>query len=178
MILGMPRGRLYHRRMVEVSQGGRLRRAGVGGVVALWTFFDALVLGLPIMIVSAVSGRPLIVFLVGCGLYSTFNIGSCRWIERQWDDWIVGSSFGRRLEKLRAGKRAQRAIARITDGSAFAFGVAAVVLSASEVIALHRLATGRGAGRRRILAASFAPAVVYTALCTSIGWLVHQLLWG
>jgi hypothetical protein len=163
--------------MVEVSIGGKVRRAGVGAVVAAWTFFDALVLGLPIMIVSAVTGRPLIVFVVGGGLYSLFNIGSCRWIERQWDDWIVGSSFGTRLEKLRSGTRAQRVIARITDGSPFAFGVAAVILSACEVIALHRLATGRGAGRRRILAASLAPAVVYTTLCTSIGWLVHQLLY-
>jgi hypothetical protein len=164
--------------MVEVSSSGKVRRAGVGALVALWTFFDALVLGLPIMIVSTVTGHPLIVFLGGGSLYAAFNIGSCRWIERQWDDWIVGSSFGVRLERLRTGQRAQRVIARITDGSAVAFGVGAVILSACEVIALHRLATGRTAGRRRILAASFAPAVVYTALCTSIGWLLHQLFLG
>ncbi len=88
--------------MVEVSSVGKVRRAGVGAVVALWTFFDALVLGLPILLVSAVTGRPVLVFLVGASLYALFNIGSCHWIERQWDDVVVGSSFGRRLEQLRA----------------------------------------------------------------------------
>ena len=88
----------------------------------------------------------------------------------------MGSSLGRRLEQLRTAKRAQRAIEWITDGSAFGFGVAAVILSASEVIALHRLVSGASAGRRRILAASFAPALVYTTLCTSLGWILHTLL--
>jgi hypothetical protein len=162
--------------MVEVSREGSVRRAGVGAVVALWAFADAIILGLPIMIASTATGRPVVVFLVGGGLYSLFNIGSCRWIERQWDDWIVGSSFERKLEKLRTGKRAQHAVERITGGSVKAFGVAAVVLSASEVIALHRLATGHSAGRARIVAASLAPAIVYTTLCTSIGWFLHQLL--
>ena len=164
--------------MVEVSSVGKVRRAGVGAAVALWTFFDALVLGLPILLASALTGRPVLVFLVGGSLYALFNIGSCHWIERQWDDVVVGSGFGRRLEQLRAAKRAQRGIKWIADGSATGFGVAAVVLSASEVIALNRLATGRTAGRKRILAASFAPAVVYTTLCTSMGWLLHQLIFG
>jgi len=149
---------------------------GVGALVAVWTLFDALVLGVPILILVAVSGRAVGVFLIGGALYASFNLGSCHWIERRWDDWVVGSRLGRRLEQLRTSKRAQRPIARITNGSPSRFAIAAVVLSASEVIALHRLATGVNAGRRRILAASVAPAVVYTTLCTSLGWVLHTVL--
>src|SRR5215204_6051962 len=116
--------------MTQVSPRSK-GRAGIGAMVAVWTLFDALVLGVPILIVTAVSGRALAVFLIGGALYASFNVGSCRWIERQWDDWIVGSSLGRRLEQLRTAKRAQRAIEWITHGSASGFGVAAVILSAS-----------------------------------------------
>ncbi len=162
--------------MTQVAPRSKGRLAGVGALVAVWTLFDALVLGVPILIVVAVSGRAVGVFLIGGMLYAAFNLGSCRWIERQWDIWIVESSLGRRLELLRTAKRAQRPIAWITDGSASGFAIAAVVLSASEVIALHRLVTGASAGRRRVLAASVAPALVYTTLCTALGWLLHTVL--
>jgi hypothetical protein len=132
-----------------VSGGGRRvagqQKAprGVGALVVLWTFADGIILGIPTIILAAV-WNAVIVFIIGAAVYTLFNLGSCRWIDDKWDTWIVGTSFEQRLDKVRNGKRARRPVELIGRGSRFWFGLAAVLLSASQVVApaANRLSPG------------------------------------
>jgi hypothetical protein len=71
--------------------------AGVGSLVLAWTFFDGVILGLPIFVVSMVTELPVIAFAVGAVGWILFNFGAGHWIEREWDTWIVGTRFETKL---------------------------------------------------------------------------------
>jgi hypothetical protein len=87
----------------------------------------------------------------------------------------VGTSFEQRLDKVRNGKRARRPVELIGRGSPFWFGLAAVLLSASQVVAIHRIITGMRTWERRIVVASLAPAILFTAIFAFVGWLVQDV---
>jgi hypothetical protein len=155
---------------VSEDQGrSKARVAGVGTLVAAWTFFDGIILGLPILLVAFAWDRPVIVFVVGALLWILANVAVCRWIDREWDSWIVGTSFETRLEAFRNGKRARRPVELVTRGSPFWFGLAAILTSAGEVVALHRLVVGGSATRGQELAAALAPALFWAALFSVAG---------
>ncbi len=77
-----------------------------GTLIGIYTIADATTVGLLIVIVSAWTHAPLILFAVAAVLLTIVNLGCCRWIQRRWDEWI-GSGIARRiearLEKMRRG---------------------------------------------------------------------------
>ena len=161
--------------MVEERDSGK-RLAGVGSLILAWTFFDGLILGLPILFVEVFLGLPLIVFAIGAAIWALLNIGAGTWIEREWDAWIVGTRFEAKLERMRNGKKATRAIGWITRGSPIFYALAGVATSASQTIAFHRLVAGHPAERSRFLAAALGPAIFWTALFTAVGYAAHQAI--
>src|SRR5262249_191012 len=132
------------------------RALWAGPLVAVWTFFDGVLVGFPILVLSTMWPPPL-VLAGGATLWITMNVVACRWIEREWDTWVGGRGLEQRLSQLRSRPRGERAVARISAGSPLAFGVGAVLLSACQVIALHRIATGAPTGASRRHAAAIAP---------------------
>ncbi len=56
------------------------------------------------------------------------------------------------------------------EGSVFWFGLAAILLNAFWVVAIARVLTGSPVGRRRILVASTAYAIVWAAVFALIGY--------
>jgi hypothetical protein len=160
--------------MVSVERPGRLRVVGVGLFVALWAFADGLIIGLPVLGATIATGRPMVVYAVGALVYALLNLGVCRWLDDQWDTWVVGSGFETRLLKLRDGKRARGAVAKIERGTARGYGVAAALLSASQVVALHRVITGEPTEPHERTIASVVPALLYPALYALVGWVVYR----
>jgi len=161
--------------MVERRESGK-RLAGLGSLVLAWTFFDGLILGVPILLVTTAIGLPLIVFAIGAVVWAVVNLGVCGWIEREWDAWIVGTRFETKLEKFRTKDRVQRPIEWIAHGSPILFALAAILTSAGETIALHRLIAGRSARRSRFLGACLGPALFWSALFAGFGFVVHQTM--
>ena len=97
------------------------RSAAIGTVVSVFTFFDALLIGLPLVVLAAWV-NPLIVWGVASGILIWVNASACGWVDRQWDVWIAGSRFEQRLQKVRDSKRARRPIEWINRGSDAWFG--------------------------------------------------------
>lgn len=152
------------------------RLAGIGSLVLAWTFFDGLILGLPIMIVAGVTELPLIVFAIGAAAWTVLNIGAGHWIEGKWDTWIVGTRFEARLERFRNGKRAQRVVGWITRGSPILYALAGITTSASQTIALHRLVTGHSAERSRFLGAAIGPALFWSGFFALVGFVFREVI--
>jgi hypothetical protein len=151
------------------SRTQRVRAAGVGALVAIWTFFDAILIGLPILPLAAWT-QPLIVFVIGSVVVTLINVAACGWVDRQWNVWIAGTRFENRMQKIRSGKRARRPVEWIGRGSDVWFAPAATLLNAVQVIALVRLITGHTAGSRRILVASMAYSIFYAGLFSLLGF--------
>ena len=154
---------------------GAARSIGIVPLIAVWTFFDGVIIGFPILVVSTV-WRPLFAFAIGATVWISLNLLTCRWIDREWDARVVGSRLASRLDKARTGERAQRAVTRIANGSTLAFGVTAVLLSAGQVFALNRIAAGPPVERSRRLAAAIAPALCWGGLYASIGFLLQGVV--
>jgi hypothetical protein len=156
-------------------------KAGVAGalgivpLIAVWTFFDGVIIGFPIL-VAATLWRPLMAFVIGATVWITLNLLTGRWIDREWESRVVGTRLETRLDKARSGERAQRAVARVANGSTLAFGVGAVLLSAGQMFALNRIAAGPPVSRSRRLAAAVSPAICWGGLYATFGFLLHEAL--
>ena len=100
------------------------------------------------------------------------------WINRRWDSWLGGSKVQARLNKIRDGKKVRRAVDRITRGSPLWFAIAAITLSAGQVIILFRIATGRATNRGQQLCACLAPAIFFSGVFALVGGLAHEAIYG
>jgi uncharacterized membrane protein len=154
------------------------RTAVVGTVVAIYTFFDSMLIGVPILVLAAWL-NPLVVAVVALVVVTLLNYAACSWVDRQWDLWLSGSRFEQRLEKVRNSKRARSPVKWIERGSDAWFFLAAALLNAVEVVALARLIGGRPVDNHRILVASvgFAAfcAVIFSAIGFALGDVIRAL---
>ena len=77
-------------------------QATIGAVIAIYTFFDALLIGLPILLLTAWL-NPLAVFVGTLVVVTLLDLATCRWVDRQWDAWVAGTRFEARMQKVRTG---------------------------------------------------------------------------
>jgi len=143
-------------------RASRAWTAGVGALVSAWTFFDGFIIGGPLLVVAE-AGGPLAAFLAGTVAWTLMNLLVCAWINRQWQSWVTGSRVEAKLHKIRDGRLARRPVAWISRGSPVWFALAAIALTAGQVVVLFRLATGRATSKAQEIAAAFGEAVVFSA---------------
>jgi hypothetical protein len=149
---------------------GAARTGAIGAVVTAFAFFDGVFVGAPIAILAA-SLRPLLVFVGAACAVSLLSIGCCRWLDRRWDDWLLGhgAKVERRLERIRASRLMQHPVAWIEGSSDRRYAVAAAIVNPILVVALARSVAGRPIGERRIVLGSIAYAIPYVAIWTIVG---------
>lgn len=146
------------------------RTGAAGTVVAAFAFFDGVFVGAPIAIM-AMSLRPLPVFVGACCAVSFLSIGSCRWLDRRWDEWLLGhgTRIEHRLERIRASRLMRHPVAWIKSSSDRRYAVAAAVVNPILVLALAKSVGGTPISKRRILLGSIAYALPYVAMWTVVG---------
>lgn len=165
--------------MEDAAAPSKARKTGLVGVfVGVWTVLDGLIIGVPIIIVATTWGRLLITFAIGAFVWSVVNLWVTGWINRRWDSWLSGSKVEAHLNKIRDGKKVRRAVEWITRGSPLWFAIAAITLSAGQVIILFRIATGKATNRGQQLCACLAPAIFFSGLFSFIGWAAHKAING
>jgi hypothetical protein len=149
---------------------GAARTGAIGAIVAAFAFFDGVFVGAPIAILAA-SLRPLLVFVGAASVVSLLSIGCCRWLDRRWDDWLLGhgAKVERRLEKIRASRLMLHPVAWIEGSSDRRYAVAAAIVNPILVVALARSVAGRPISERRIVLGSIAYAIPYAAMWTIVG---------
>lgn len=149
---------------------GAARTGAAGAVVAAFAFFDGVFIGLPIA-VMALAFRPLLVFVCASCAVTFLSVGCCLWLERRWDDWLLGhgAKIERRLERVRTSRLMQRPVAWIHSSSDRRYAVAAAVVNPILVLALARSVGGTRIGNRRLLLGSIAYAIPYVAMWTIVG---------
>ncbi len=162
------RGRMSSTRQAARGRG-RTGAVAVGALIGALSIFAALIFAVPILIL-AMNFNALIVFAVAFVMLILINLWACNWIDRNWDQWIAGTRFEVRMQKVRNGKRAKRPTDWINRGSDRGFALATALLDAIQVIALTRLITGRPAGTRRIVLASIVYSLVFAGLYSLIGF--------
>jgi hypothetical protein len=150
---------------------GTARSGAVGTVVVGFAFFDGVFLGAPIALLAA-TFRPSLVYVVATALVIVIVIGSCRWLERRWDDWFSGNGtrVEGRLEQMRKSRLLAHPVAWIQRGSDRWYAFAAAVANPILVAALARLMAGQPVGERRVLLGAVAYAVPYVALWSLVGF--------
>ena len=124
-------------------------RTGVVGIAVVgFAFFDGILLGFPIALLAA-SFRPSLVYAAATTAVVLLVIGSCRWIDRHWEDWFSGNGarIERRLESMRASRLLAHPVAWLQRGSDRSYAFAAAVANPILVAALARV-IGGSAGRR------------------------------
>jgi hypothetical protein len=149
---------------------GAARTGAAGTVVAAFAFFDGVFIGVPIAII-AVTVRPLPVFVGASCAVCFLSIGCCRWLDRRWDEWLLGhgTRIEHRLERMRASRLMQHPVGWIQSSSDRRYAVAAAVVNPILVLALARSIGGTTIGTRRILLGSIAYAIPYVAMWTVVG---------
>ena len=160
---------------IAPNRGTKTGTVAVGTVIAILSIFDALIFGLPTLLL-ALYFNPLAVFVVALAILVLVNVWACTWIDRKWDAWIVGTRFETRMQKVRTGKRAKRPTDWIQRGSNLWFAFAAVLLNAIQVIAVTRLITGRAVGKRRIVIASIAYSLFVAGIFSLFGFALGDVV--
>ena len=139
-------------------------------MVAALAFFDGVVLGAPVAVLAA-SFRPLIVYVVATTVAIVVVIASCRWVDRRWDDWLLGqrqphgeetrSNAGEPIDEASGGLDRARLgpLVRVCGGSC----------NPILVLASARSISGKPVGDRRILLGSVAYAIPYVAMWSLVG---------
>jgi hypothetical protein len=147
------------------------RSGAAGTVVAGFAFFDGVFLGAPIALLAA-TFRPSLVYVVATAAVVVIVVGSCRWLERRWDDWFSGNGtrMEGRLERMRGSRLLAHPVAWMERGSDRWYAFAAAVANPILVAALARLLGGKPVGRRRVLLGAVAYAVPYVALWSLVGF--------
>ena len=155
---------------IRVEMVAAARTGATGAVVTAFAFFDGVFVGAPIAILAA-SLRPLLVFAGAACAVSFLSIGCCRWLDRRWDDWLLGhgGKVERRLERMRASSLMRRPVTWIEGSSDRRYAVAAAIVNPILVVALARSVAGAPIGERRIVLGSIAYAIPYAAMWTIVG---------
>ena len=93
------------------------RTGVVGFAVVGFAFFDSILLGLPIALLAAFF-RPSLVYAAATTAVVLLVIGSCRWIDRHWEDWFSGNGtrIEHRLESMRASRLLAHPVAWLQRG--------------------------------------------------------------
>ena len=150
---------------------GRTARTGAAGTIVVgFAFFDSVFLGAPIALLAASFGTPL-VYLAATVLVVLVVIGSCRWLDRRWDDWFSGngSRIQDRLEGMRNSRLLAHPVAWIQSGSDRGYAFAAAVANPILVATLARVIGGEPVGERRVLLGAVAYAIPYVAMWSIVG---------
>ena len=149
----------------------------VGTVVAAFAFFDSVLLGVPIALLAA-SFRPSLVYAGATVAVALLVIGSCRWLDRHWDDWFSGNGarIEHRLESMRASRLLAHPIAWLQRGSDRSYAFAAAVANPILVAALSRFIGGTAVGERRVVLGAVAYAIPYVAMWSIVGYAVGKSL--
>lgn len=149
---------------------GAARTGAAGIVVAAFAFFDGVFVGAPIAVLAA-SLRPLLVYVGASCAVSLLSIGCCRWLDRRWDDWLLGHGvrMERRLAGMRTSRLMQHPVAWVQGSSDRRYAVAAAIVNPILVVALARSIGGGRIGERRIVLGSIAYALPYVAMWTLVG---------
>jgi hypothetical protein len=149
---------------------GAARTGAVGTIVAAVAFFDGVFIGAPIALLAA-SFRPSLVYVLATVVVVFLVIGSCRWVDRRWDDWFSGNGtrIEMRLEKMRASRLMAHPVAWIQRGSDRWYALAAAVANPILVATLARFVGGKPIGERRIFLGAVAYAIPYVALWSIVG---------
>jgi hypothetical protein len=152
---------------------GAARTGAASTVVAAFAFFDGVFVGAPIAVLAA-SLRPLLVYVGAACAVAMLSIGCCRWLDRRWDDWLLGhgTRIERRLAGMRASRLMQHPVAWIQGSSDRRYAVAAAIVNPILVVALARSIGGRRISDRRIVLGSIAYALPYVAMWTVAGVVV------
>ena len=145
------------------------RTSAAGTVVGAVAFFDGVFVGAPVAVLAA-SLRPLLVYVGAACAVSLLSIGCCRWLNRRWDDWLLGhgARIERRLAGMRASRLLQHPVAWIESTSDRRYAVAAAIVNPILVVALARSIGGTQIGDRRIVLGSIAYALPYVAMWTVV----------
>jgi hypothetical protein len=146
------------------------RTGVVGTAVVGFAFFDSILIGLPIALLAA-SFRPSLVYAAATIAVVLLVIGSCRWIDRHWDDWFSGNGarIERRLETMRASRLLARPVAWLQRGSDRSYAFAAAVANPILVATLARVIGGAPVGERRVVLGAIAYAIPYVAMWAIVG---------
>jgi len=152
---------------------GAARTGAAGTVVAAFAFFDGVFVGAPIAVLAA-SLRPLFVYVGASCAVAMLSIGCCRWLDRRWDDWLLGhgARIERRLAGMRTSRLMQHPVAWIEGSSDRRYAVAAAIVNPILVVALARSIGGGRISDRRIVLGSIAYALPYVAMWTVAGVVV------
>ena len=142
-----------------------------GALAVGYALIDAYLFGVPIAAI-AIWGNVLVAFVLGAVAWTLANIAACNWVDRDWAAFAAGSGkkIEAKLQKVRSSSVLSHAVGWIERGSVFWFGLAAILLNAFWVVAIARVLTGSPVGRRRILVASTAYAIVWAAVFALIGY--------
>jgi hypothetical protein len=154
----------------ESHRLARVADGAIGAFVGVYAFLDDLLLG-PVLIAVTVWVPWYLVFAVAGGALTLLNIACCNWMQRRWNEWILGygAKLETRLAKMRRGRFLKHPLGWITRDSTALITVAAGLIGTVIVVAVIRLAGGRPIGQRRILFASLAYSVGFAATFTGVG---------
>jgi hypothetical protein len=147
----------------------------VGTAVVAIAFFDAVLLGAPIALLSA-SLEPPRVFVAATVAVVLLVVGCCTWVDRRWDDWVLGNG-GRiemRLESMRRSRLLRHPVGWIQGGSDRRYALAAAIANPILVAAFARSLTGEPIGERRIMLGAVAYAIPYVAMWSILGFLLGE----
>lgn len=156
---------------------GAARSAVVGAVVMAFAFFDGVFLGAPIAVLTA-AFRPVPVYCGAVIAVIVLVIGSCRWLDRRWDDWFTGNGrrIETRLETMRASRLMRHPVGWIQRGSDRWYALAAAVANPILIAGLARFVGGKPIGSRRIFLGAVAYAIPYVAMWTIVGFIAGESL--
>jgi hypothetical protein len=157
--------------------GSAARTTAVGTLVTLYGFFDALVVGLPLLFLAAWL-NPLVVFVVAAVVLVPVNGWLCTWLDREWDGWFAGAGqrVERKLDKMRKSAVMRHPVAWIQRGSDGWFALAAALTNAIVATAFVRLLTGQPVGARRIRLAALAYGIFFAALFSLLGFVLGDVI--
>lgn len=147
-----------------------------GSFVAIWALSDALV-GL-IIVPCAAWLNALVVCVVAAVVLSVINIFCCTWLNREWDGWAEGRGkrVEKRIQKLRSGKRAGRAVAWVSEGSVGWYVAAACLTNAVQATALARVIGGQPVAARKLRFGAIGFSIFVAVLFSLIGLALRDIL--
>lgn len=158
---------------------GAARTGVVGTIVAAVAFFDAVFLGVPIALLTAAVGSPLVVAATTTAV-ACLVIVCCTWVDRRWELWVSGN--GTRIEttlsKMRTSRLMRHPVTWLQRGSDRWYAVAAALANPILVGAFARSLTGAPIGERRILLGAVAYAVPYVAIWSIVGFALGATVRG
>ncbi|HMK11945.1 MAG TPA: hypothetical protein VK461_10215 [Acidimicrobiales bacterium] len=149
----------------------------IGGVIAFYAVFDALTVGLPILVLAA-RYSSLTVFAIAAVAVFALNVACCTWVDDNWGAWMAGSGarLESKLERVRTSKRLSKPVGWIRSGSAVTYALAAGVMNAILVVATARVVTGRAVGAARLRTASLSYALLFAGVFSACGYALGRVI--